>query len=96
MSSEPGTHHISGFCRFCLFCPLPPTAHPLITSSLGRQCSNRTKEPGSFPFVLLSFEARQSRGAITPTTRPGRHTSDSRAPRAAQLLSPRGQRGSTR
>lgn len=56
MSSEGGTHHISGFC---LFCPFPPAAHPLITSSLGRQCNNRTKEPGLFPFVSLSFEALQ-------------------------------------
>lgn len=24
MSSEVGTHHISGLCLFCLFCPLSP------------------------------------------------------------------------
>lgn len=70
MSSEAGTHHISGFCRFCLFCPFPPAAHPLITSSLGRQCNNRTKEPGLFPFVFLSFEAQQLRRAITPMAQP--------------------------
>lgn len=67
MSSEAGTHHISGFCPFC---PFAPAAHPLITSSLGTQCNNRTKEPGLFPFVFLSFEARQLRQAITPTARP--------------------------
>lgn len=67
MSSEAGTHHISGFCPFC---PFTPAAHPLITSSLGTQCNNHTKEPGLFPFVFLSFEARQLRRAITPTTQP--------------------------
>lgn len=68
VSSEVGTHHISGFC---LFCPFPPAAHPLITSSLGRQCNNRTKAPGFFPFVFLSFEARQLRRAITPMAHHG-------------------------
>lgn len=70
MSSEAGTHHISRSCQFCLFCPFPPAAHPLITSSLGRQCNNHTKESGLFPFVLLFFEARQLRRAITPAARP--------------------------
>lgn len=70
MFSEAGTYHILGFCWFCLFCPFPPAAHPLITSSLGRQCNNRTEESGLFPFVLLSFGARQLRRAITPMVWP--------------------------